>query len=263
MSGEEKVEIVAPPEGDIPKFHTPADLKRQRGHRGRRWLRRCGRLGLWLVTLACALGLGVVILLDKRIDAPGWLRAQAEARLEQQLGGLQIEFGQIEMVVHRGWRPRLSLRDVTLFYPDGTVAMQLEDAQASLAMRPLLRGEVRPKEIFLSGLLATLQRGSDGAVALSFSEGTTPFRQARNLPQLIDASIQESPMDARMSLYESIVLSGGSTMFKNLNKRLKRDIKGISQKALSQTLKKLERDGLVSRTVHPPRSCRACGRSQW
>ncbi|WLS01857.1 winged helix-turn-helix transcriptional regulator [Shinella oryzae] len=32
---------------------------------------------------------------------------------------------------------------------------------------------------------------------------------------------------------------------------LKRDIKGISQKALSQTLKKLERDGLVSRTVHP------------
>lgn len=32
---------------------------------------------------------------------------------------------------------------------------------------------------------------------------------------------------------------------------LKRDIKGISQKALSQTLKKLERDGLVSRTVNP------------
>jgi len=32
---------------------------------------------------------------------------------------------------------------------------------------------------------------------------------------------------------------------------LKRDIKGISQKALSQTLKKLERDGLVSRTVYP------------
>ncbi len=32
---------------------------------------------------------------------------------------------------------------------------------------------------------------------------------------------------------------------------LRRDIKGISQKALSQTLKKLERDGLVSRTVYP------------
>jgi DNA-binding HxlR family transcriptional regulator len=32
---------------------------------------------------------------------------------------------------------------------------------------------------------------------------------------------------------------------------LRRDIKGISQKVLSQTLKKLERDGLVSRTVFP------------
>lgn len=32
---------------------------------------------------------------------------------------------------------------------------------------------------------------------------------------------------------------------------LRRDIKGISQKMLSQTLKKLERDGLITRTVYP------------
>lgn len=32
---------------------------------------------------------------------------------------------------------------------------------------------------------------------------------------------------------------------------LRRDIKGVSQKVLSQTLKKLERDGLVTRTVFP------------
>lgn len=32
---------------------------------------------------------------------------------------------------------------------------------------------------------------------------------------------------------------------------LRRDIRGISQKVLSQTLKRLERDGLVSRTVFP------------
>ncbi len=184
MSGEEKAKIVAPPQEGLPKFHTAADL---RGMRRKRWRRRAWRSGVVLVGLLGLLALGVLVLLDKRIDAPGWLRAQAEERIEQNLGGLQIDFGQIEMVVHRGWRPRLSLRDVTLYYPDGTVAMQLEDAQASLAMRPLLRGEVRPKEIFLSGLLATLQRDRDGAVALSFSEGSTPFRQARNLPQLIDA----------------------------------------------------------------------------
>lgn len=32
---------------------------------------------------------------------------------------------------------------------------------------------------------------------------------------------------------------------------IRREIKGISQKVLSQTLKKLERDGLVTRTVYP------------
>lgn len=32
---------------------------------------------------------------------------------------------------------------------------------------------------------------------------------------------------------------------------LKRDIEGISQKVLSQTLKLLERDGLISRTAYP------------
>ncbi|ADH88640.1 transcriptional regulator, HxlR family [Ancylobacter novellus DSM 506] len=32
---------------------------------------------------------------------------------------------------------------------------------------------------------------------------------------------------------------------------IRREIKGISQKVLSQTLKKLERDGLITRTVYP------------
>ncbi|MCM5552666.1 helix-turn-helix domain-containing protein [Pleomorphomonas sp. NRK KF1] len=32
---------------------------------------------------------------------------------------------------------------------------------------------------------------------------------------------------------------------------LRREIRGLSQKVLSQTLKRLERDGLVKRTVHP------------
>ncbi|BCP55427.1 HxlR family transcriptional regulator [Kaistia sp. 32K] len=40
-------------------------------------------------------------------------------------------------------------------------------------------------------------------------------------------------------------LNGGPMRFNHI----RRDIKGISQKVLSQTLKRLERDGLVSRTV--------------
>eukprot|EP01059_Diplonema_ambulator_P021013 TRINITY_DN3499_c0_g1_i1.p1 TRINITY_DN3499_c0_g1~~TRINITY_DN3499_c0_g1_i1.p1 ORF type:complete len:443 (+),score=134.80 TRINITY_DN3499_c0_g1_i1:63-1331(+) len=50
-------------------------------------------------------------------------------------------------------------------------------------------------------------------------EHTTP------LPVLVDEMIQGCPIDTRKSLYRNIVLSGGSTMFKNFGKRLERDIK--------------------------------------
>jgi len=45
------------------------------------------------------------------------------------------------------------------------------------------------------------------------------------LPKVVDDTIQTCPIDCRRGLYKNIVLSGGSTMFKDFNKRLQRDIK--------------------------------------
>ncbi|KAG6405692.1 hypothetical protein SASPL_133284 [Salvia splendens] len=53
------------------------------------------------------------------------------------------------------------------------------------------------------------------------SDFTTP------LPDVIDKCIQSAPIDTRRALYKNIVLSGGSTMFKDFNRRLQRDIKKI------------------------------------
>jgi len=47
------------------------------------------------------------------------------------------------------------------------------------------------------------------------------------LPEVIDTMIQSSPIDVRRGLYKNIVLSGGSTMFKDFGKRLQRDIKRV------------------------------------
>uniref|UniRef100_A0A7S1IS70 Actin-related protein 3 n=1 Tax=Eutreptiella gymnastica TaxID=73025 RepID=A0A7S1IS70_9EUGL len=49
----------------------------------------------------------------------------------------------------------------------------------------------------------------------------------RSLPDVLDASIQQCPVDCRRGLYKNIVLSGGSTMFQNFGKRLQRDVKRI------------------------------------
>jgi len=45
------------------------------------------------------------------------------------------------------------------------------------------------------------------------------------LPKVVDDTIQTCPIDARRGLYKNIVLSGGTTMFKDFGKRLQRDIK--------------------------------------
>jgi hypothetical protein len=45
------------------------------------------------------------------------------------------------------------------------------------------------------------------------------------LPTVVDGVIQQSPIDVRRGLYKNIVLSGGSTLYKDFGRRLQRDIK--------------------------------------
>lgn len=45
------------------------------------------------------------------------------------------------------------------------------------------------------------------------------------LSEVVDESILACPIDSRRSLYGRVVLSGGSTMFRNFHKRLQQDLK--------------------------------------
>lgn len=154
------------------------------GKRRRLW--RFLRGLVWILALFCFLAAGALYFgIGTRMEAPLWMRQQVEQRIEKDLNGLQIEFGEIQVVVNRGWRPRVGLRDITLRTADGAPMVQLADAEVSMAMRPLLQGRIQPKRISLSGLYVNLRRESDG-IALSFSETGSPLRQAGNLAQLIE-----------------------------------------------------------------------------
>jgi len=54
------------------------------------------------------------------------------------------------------------------------------------------------------------------------------------LPNVVDKAILASPIDTRRGLYKNIVLSGGSTMFKDFGRRLQRDVKKIVDKRLEE-----------------------------
>jgi len=55
------------------------------------------------------------------------------------------------------------------------------------------------------------------------------------LPNLLDSVVQSSPIDTRRGLYKNIVLSGGSTMFKDFGRRLERDLKRLVDTRLELT----------------------------
>ena len=61
--------------------------------------------------------------------------------------------------------------------------------------------------------------------------------------------IEGAPIGMSFTFHDTYYRSHDSTYGKVSNS-LKRDIKRVTQKVLTQTLRKLERDGLVSRTVH-------------
>jgi len=48
-----------------------------------------------------------------------------------------------------------------------------------------------------------------------------------SISETVDTSIQACPIDVRRGLYKNIVLSGGSTMFRDFGRRLQRDVKRV------------------------------------
>merc|ERR1712216_334734 len=66
--------------------------------------------------------------------------------------------------------------------------------------------------------------------------GTSDF--LKPLPVLIDETIQQCPIDTRRGLYGNVVLSGGSTMYRDFDRRLKKEIKRHVDKRISSSISK-------------------------
>jgi len=55
------------------------------------------------------------------------------------------------------------------------------------------------------------------------------------LTKVVDQTIQSSPIDVRRGLYKNIVLSGGSTLFKGVDKRIQRDVKRMVDERIKRS----------------------------
>lgn len=55
------------------------------------------------------------------------------------------------------------------------------------------------------------------------------------ISETVDEVVQNCPIDVRRGLYNNIVLSGGSTMFKDFGRRLERDVRRFVDSRLRLT----------------------------
>lgn len=72
------------------------------------------------------------------------------------------------------------------------------------------------------------------------------------LPDVVDESIVKCPIDVRRGLYKNIVLSGGTTMFKDFGRRLQRDIKKHVDARMLQNIQRLQKMPSVGGEARAP-----------
>ena len=158
----------------------PRSPKRRRLWQATKW-------SLLVISLIVATIAGVAIyMIRSPIVVPGWLETRIEERFAKDMPLARIGFGEMVLIVDEGWRPRVRLRDVNITNPQGVSFAAFREVRASFSIQGLLAGDVQPRDIAMSGVVANLRRDKDGRVALSAASGTAPAeRRAATMPQLI------------------------------------------------------------------------------
>ncbi len=151
----------------------------------RRW--GAGRWMLFVLALVSFTGGAVLIsATGTRFTAPDWLRAKVTERINRDIHGFSVAFGEVSLVVSHDWVPRLSLQDVTLRDAAGLRLANLSNVRSAVALGPLLRGNLQPASIHLSGARVTLRRSASGGVRLSVGGTAPPVEEAETFVALAD-----------------------------------------------------------------------------
>ena len=161
-----------------PKTHP----KKPRG-RKRRLL---ARTVFGLTVFALVGGVYLLSLVGTQIAAPEWVRAKLVERINTQQTDFNVDVGAVAFVMQEGWKPHLLLRDLQVDDTDGTPLLNLSDISGTLALKPLMQGQLQPASIQLSGARMTLRRAADGSFDVALGNTNSPVDRAANIAALIE-----------------------------------------------------------------------------
>ena len=155
---------------------------------------------LLVLTTLVAVAL-VYFLYDRPVVLPDWVEARIEQRLVTEFPDLQISFGEVRLLMQEGWRPRVRLRNVAVADQSGREMIRFSEARVRLSMSALKTGQVKPADVALQGVFATLVRAEDGSLALQTdlagggAEGGEGARLGRVVAQIDDVLQQPGLAD--------------------------------------------------------------------
>ncbi|MEO0401226.1 MAG: DUF3971 domain-containing protein [Pseudomonadota bacterium] len=137
--------------------------------------------------LAALLGCIVYVLMGRPVSAPQWLRTEVEARADEAINEGQLRFDAFDVVVEDGLTPLVRMTNVQLVDESGAEIVAFGELRAGMSLTDLLRGQLRPSSLSISGIFAQLQRQPDGSVLLSGGlDLSSPTQEAATLAQLIE-----------------------------------------------------------------------------
>ncbi|WP_298862507.1 DUF3971 domain-containing protein [uncultured Sulfitobacter sp.] len=119
---------------------------------------------LVLITLVAVAA--VYFFYDRPVVLPDWVEARIERRLITEFPDVQISFGEVRLLMQEGWRPRVRLRDVAVADTTGREMIRFSEARVRFSFEALRAGHVKPAEVALQGVFATLIREEDGSLLL-------------------------------------------------------------------------------------------------
>lgn len=162
-----------------------------------------------IATVFGLVGATLVATIGRPIAAPDWMRSQIEDRIATALPGVQLRFTDLVVIVEDGWAPRLRLNGVSLRDASGTPVATLGEFEAGLSGSALLRGQIEPGQLRISGLRLALRRAPDGSFDLAFGDALPPVERAPNLVGLLNGldNLLEQPRFAGLRLIDANNLS--------------------------------------------------------
>lgn len=175
--------------------------------------KRLKKIGIWttvgLTLMTVILAVGVMSVLGTRLSAPDWMRDRITKDINERLDNGSIYVGDVAVVLEQDLVPRLWLRDVLVHDAEGLPVANVADVQSQVALKPLLRGELHPRYIRVSGVRVALRREKEGKIALAVGLSQAPADRSMGFAAVMaqmDALLQ-TPTFADLDLVEADNLS--------------------------------------------------------